>query len=393
MHICFSTIDYHQNKQGGGIASYLDALAPQLVAQGHQVTIVGPGSKKKDFINEHGVRLVLLPLGSWHWYAYRLKLPSWLYLPLREWEWSRSLYQAIRQLHVQQPIDIIESHEVGLWQLLRKRHTLPPVLVRLHGSPFIFKSFSGQKPNGGEKLIHRLELKWLKTAAGISAPGRFQAHYYQDLLGQSVATIPNPIAPRFLEKVCSVAVKPSAPHILYTGRIEYRKGSLVLVQAFDQVLREFPQAQLVIAGARHNSISAATWQKTIAEAGVGQNLQELGHIPFAELRTHYQQAQVFVMPSYYETFGISVIEAMAQGLPVVAAQAGALPELVEDGQNGLTVPPGDAEALAQALVELLRQPQKAHAFGAAGQKKVHQHYTPQAVAQQLIDFYQKALYR
>jgi glycosyltransferase involved in cell wall biosynthesis len=97
------------------------------------------------------------------------------------------------------------------------------------------------------------------------------------------------------------------------------------------------------------------------------------------------------MPSYYETFGISVVEAMAQGLPVVATTAGALPELVENGVTGLTVPPGDAEALAQALITLLAEPGRAQAMGAKGKAKVQENYSPKAVAQQTLQFYQKQL--
>jgi len=387
MHICFSTIDYHQKSQGGGIASYLDAVCPALVALGHEVSIVGPGNIPQDYIDKQGVRIILRPLGSIHWYAYRLKMPSFLYLLIREWEWSRSLFQAIKKLHEEHPIDLIESTESGIWQLVRKRSTLPPLVIRLHGSPYIFSIFSNLKPTLGEKLVHQLELKLLKKVNGISAPSQFQASYYKDLVGKEVKAIPNPIASRFLEYSNHKYINTQYPIILYTGRIEYRKGSLVLLEALGLLLRNYPNTKLIIAGAHHNSISELQWRKKIVETGTADNLQLLGHIHFDKLQQYYHQASVFVMPSYYETFGISVIEAMAHELPVVVSRAGALPELVQSGHNGLTVPSGDAQALAGALKQILQDPIKAKQMGQAGRAMVLENFIPDSVVQQQMYFY------
>jgi glycosyltransferase involved in cell wall biosynthesis len=386
MHICFTTIDYHQKKQGGGIASYLDALCPALVELGHQVTIIGPGSEASDAVNDSGVRVIQKPLGSIHWYLYKLRFPSWLYLLVREWEWSNSLFSQLLQLQRISPIDIIESHEVGLWQLVRKKTSLPPVVVRLHGSPYIFRKFSGKKASFGERVLHRLELKWLTKVAGISAPGRFHADFYEKILGRRVTAIPNPLAKSFLITSTPRTI-PNIPIILYTGRIGYVKGSLILIEAFGRLLKHFPHARLIIAGARHNSISEATWQATLEEAGVSSNFDQLGHVPFEELQQYYSKASIFVMPSYYETFGISVIEAMAHGLPVVATRAGALPELIQDGINGFTVETGNPSALASAMQKILDDPQRALTMGKKGQERVKREYTPEVVATKLASFY------
>lgn len=391
MHICFSTIDYHQRTQGGGIASYLDALCPALVKLGHQVSIVGPGKEKNDFVNEHGVRIIQRPLGSIHWYAYRLKLPGIIYLPLREWEWSRSLFGAILYLHMETPVDFIESTEIGLWKLVSNRNGLPPVVVRLHGSSFIFRTFSGQQPTKGEKLMHQLELSWLKRVAAISAPGQFHADYYRALLGREVTAIPNPLAHRFFFNSEPGIKNTEAPKILYTGRIEYRKGTLVLVKAFGMLLKSFSKAQLIIAGARHNSISESEWQNAIKEAGIEDNIQLPGHIPFELLQSYYSEASIFVMPSYYETFGISVIEAMVHALPVVASNAGALPELITHLENGMLVAPGDATDLCNAIESILLNEKMASKMAIANRKKVLEAYTPEAIAVKTMGWYRKII--
>jgi glycosyltransferase involved in cell wall biosynthesis len=97
------------------------------------------------------------------------------------------------------------------------------------------------------------------------------------------------------------------------------------------------------------------------------------------------------MPSYYETFGISVIEAMAFGLPVVAANVGGLPEVVEDGVTGILVPPKDPEALAEALVRLLRDPDLSARMGRAGRERVRSEFTVDKIVSQTLDVYQSVI--
>ena len=112
-----------------------------------------------------------------------------------------------------------------------------------------------------------------------------------------------------------------------------------------------------------------------------------GHVPWQSLPAYYQDATLFVMPSYYETFSISGAEAMAFGLPVVVTRAGGLPEVVEDSVSGTVVPVNDAKALADAIVALLRDPERRAAMGKQGQQRVAERFTVQRVATQTIDLY------
>src|SRR6185295_10842852 len=113
-----------------------------------------------------------------------------------------------------------------------------------------------------------------------------------------------------------------------------------------------PQVEYVIAGGHHNSIAEQTLAGTLAEGNTREHVQLLGHVAWQQLAEWYRRATVFVMPSRYETFGISVVEAMAFGVPVVATNVGGLPELIDDGVTGLLVPPRDPDALADAINRL-----------------------------------------
>ena len=97
------------------------------------------------------------------------------------------------------------------------------------------------------------------------------------------------------------------------------------------------------------------------------------------------------MPSYYETFGISVIEAMAFGIPVVATNVGGLPEVVENGVTGILVPPGDIQALADAIVYLLSNSQLRLQMGEAGKSRVLSEFTVDLVSEMTMDKYKSLL--
>jgi starch synthase len=117
----------------------------------------------------------------------------------------------------------------------------------------------------------------------------------------------------------------------------------------------------------------------------------LGHLTPDELDGWYRRASVFVMPSYYETFGISCLEAMAHRLPVVASRVGGLPELIEDGITGILVPPGKPDALARAITVMLSDPILRQRLGAAGCQLVARRFTPASVVSDMVNLYSRAL--
>jgi glycosyltransferase involved in cell wall biosynthesis len=149
--------------------------------------------------------------------------------------------------------------------------------------------------------------------------------------------------------------------ILFVGNDWERKGGPDLLEAFRTVRKIYPDAHLTIAGA--------------AVATDIPNCTVLGHLSTRELSRHYSEASVFCLPTRREPFGIAFVEAMSHALPIVATSVGAVPDMVEEGVNGHLVAPRDPNALAQALIRVLRDPSYGAQLGERGRERALARYT------------------
>ena len=142
------------------------------------------------------------------------------------------------------------------------------------------------------------------------------------------------------------------PTIACVAALRPEKGHDVLLNALPLVRRDVPDARLVLIG---EGDCRPALEAQAAALGLGDSVEFLGSV--GEIWSHLAEADVFALASRSEAFGIAIAEAMAAGLPVVASDAGAVPELVVPGVTGELFPPGDHEALARRLVRILTSPE------------------------------------
>lgn len=141
-----------------------------------------------------------------------------------------------------------------------------------------------------------------------------------------------------------------APFILYAGKLEPKKNVTALVEAFATLVKQGNASlQLVLAGER--AWGYAEVERAVRKAGVGDRVVFTGYVPPADQLCLYRAATVFAFPSHYEGFGLPPLEAMASGTPVVAANTGALPEVLGDAAT--LVAPDDVDGLAAALARVV----------------------------------------
>jgi glycosyltransferase involved in cell wall biosynthesis len=142
---------------------------------------------------------------------------------------------------------------------------------------------------------------------------------------------------------------PPDGYVLFLGTLEPRKNIGTLLDAWEAVLLRMPGRQLVLAG--QATPDADAWLARMARAPLAGSVRHLGYVEDAQREQLFKGARVLVLPSLDEGFGLTALEAMSAGVPVVAASRGSLPEVV--GEAGVLVDPTDARAIADALVRVL----------------------------------------
>lgn len=201
--------------------------------------------------------------------------------------------------------------------------------------------------------------------------------------------------------------------ILFVGRITPEKGIHVLLDAFASVRRKFPQARLKLIGSftttpkdfivtltENGDVAnlAAFYEgdyrnqlKARIPADAADSVTFVDELPHAALAGEYANADVLVNPSFSESFGMSLIEAMACELPVVASRVGGMSEIVEDGVTGFLVDPGEADPLAAAIVRVLADRKSSKAMGKAGRLRATARFSWDRITTQLASLYDQLL--
>ncbi|HWE52084.1 MAG TPA: glycosyltransferase [Bryobacteraceae bacterium] len=373
MHICHLSLDYPTKAGGSGVGTQVHTLSHALIARGYRVTVLALAARGEPEVeNDRGVQVRRMRPGNLHWYCTKIPWLGRKIAPaLREMEYSWAALRALQRLHAENPVDVVEGTEAGmlgvaLWHRL-------PVLTRLHGEEYTFACHTpGVKvgfPLWSARVLQRMAIR--RAGLLVSPSIAHAREIHRELHGRVPYT---EIVPNNIPLLPSVDKGPAGKilagqSVLYVGRLELRKGISILVAAAKRIHEQVPGTRFLFAGLRHSSLPEAQLQQILERSGLNGQIEVLGHIPRQQLPIWYNEASVCVCPSFYETFGLSALEGMAAGVPVVVTDAGAFPEVVEDGLSGIVVKAGDTEALSEAVVRLLRDEELRARIGKAGQER------------------------
>ena len=204
----------------------------------------------------------------------------------------------------------------------------------------------------------------------------------------SLFVIPNSVD----TKLFSPGIKRKPPEgnlVLFTGRVIAAKGIKYLIEAIPEVLREHPNTFFMFIGPG-NSLP---YQRQLKDMGISErNFAFVGYLKErSELIKYYRAASVYVAPTLYENLPIRVLEAMACGVPVVASDVCAIPEAVDNGVNGILIPPGSVDELANAICCLLSDSKLCRKIGDNARKTVLEKFDCDVNAIRTAEVYQKIL--
>ena len=183
-----------------------------------------------------------------------------------------------------------------------------------------------------------------------------------------------------------------SPMVLYTGRLVERKGIRDLVAAIPYVLERAPQARFVFAGGPPPLSGEEVARQWLSEACLRyrDRIYFTGWLSTAALEQWYCAADVQVVPSRYEPFGMVVLEGMLYGLPIVASAVGGPRQILRHGQTGLLYPPKDVSALGDSILKLVMNPSLRRSLGAAAAAEVRKKWLWRAMVSRMNGVYSEA---
>ncbi len=370
---------------GGGLDTNVRVLAPALVKQGHQVSVLyihlpGDSMPRSQTTNE-GYTVHHVTTGRLHYYLHRATVgQSSLPRVMRAYENARTLEHVVADIRRREGLDLVEVPE-GLATPWLKNGV--PRVVRLHSLGWTWRAMLNEPAPLSYSIERRMEGYALRRAAGLSSPCVMLADYVDAQCGLDRRHIEIIQYPIDTAQFAPGPERAEPPLIFFVGRVERRKGAATLLRAIPSILAAYPDCQFIFAGKVNDDV-----REELA-AVQSPRVQFLGPRPRDELIGYYQRAAVFVAPSLWDNSPNTVYEAMSCGVPVVASRVGGIPELVDDGVTGLLVPPGDSQALGDALCGLLGNRARREQMGRHGREKAVAQFAVDKIAARTLDFYRR----
>jgi len=387
MKVCMLTWEYPP-RIVGGIARHCKGLAKALVNQGvevHVVTLDFPGAPEYEEIDGVKIYRVRPEIGHPNFL-------TWVML------FNHFLEKRIANITDEIDYDLIHIHDwlVAPSGIAAKHFLKKPLIVTVHSTEhgrsglhipdsFTIDSWEWWATYEASKII----------VTSNSLKHEVCGHFH--LPWEKVEIIPNGIdIEKFNVPVDKIAVKgrygisPNEKLILYVGRLVPQKGVEYLIQAVPMIAGKYPNAKFLIVG--------EGWLRDYLESlaqstGHRWRITFTGFIPDHEVVALMKSADVLVVPSVYEPFGIVALEGMAAGVPVVASQVGGLSEVIEHDKSGVFVYPRNPESIAWGVDHVLSNPGHAEWLVKNALEKVKNMFSWDAIAAKTVQVYKSVLGR
>lgn len=378
MNICIVCDSYPGLDQYGGIAVYTKRLSDALVKRGHDVHVLvasSSGIRAQDYLKD----LVHVHVRVVHY----LPFLGGVLCGLGE---SMGAMVFFYKLHLKYKFDIVEFPNwegIGFMFSLLK---IVPLVVRLHTSMIESVETLNRTARLGERFMMWLEKVSARNASAVVTHSDSHRIKYANSYGISTECIE--MIPHGLEGSCFAGLNKehNSKAVLTVGPLNARKGADTLIRAIPIVLAQVPDAEFWIVGRDVNS----QYQKKLLESAPTSDLSKVNFFGFVDEKTIqnlYKSCGIYISASVYESFGLTFIEAMAKGKPVIGCRAGAISEIIRDEQNGILVSPNNPQEFAGAIIRLLQNSELRLKLGVNGYELAKEYYSADRMAKDVEAFY------
>jgi glycogen synthase len=309
--------------------------------------------------------------------------------------WHGAVDAAVRIVAKWQP-DVIHLHTAWVWPFARaiREQTGLPLIYTVHSVDRAEYELGHEPSHILDHCQDQEEAIWMadRLVALTNNETELLVHYYP-ASKEKIRVVGNGIDDSSLAQLSAQQAKDGDPAlVLYTGRLVERKGIRDLLEAIPPVLREAPQTRFVLAGGppdRSGEDLKREWLPALCFPYSDQ-IHFTGWLSQEQLEQWYRLADIQVVPSRYEPFGMVVLEGMLYGLPIIASDLGGPKSILNDGQTGLLFPPRDVHALAAAIVRLIKDSSLRQRLATAGAIDVRQNWLWPHVVGRMRRVYEEA---
>ncbi len=293
--------------------------------------------------------------------------------------------QAVANIVLQERFDIIHAHDWMSFKagMLAKKITKKPLVVHIHAT-----EFDRTGGNGVNQMVYNIERRGMMVADTVIAVSRFTKnkiinHYA--ISADKITVVHNAITRDAIGYHDSCNNKNQQPVVLFLGRLTLQKGPDYFITAAQKLLPYRPEVTFVVVGSGDMEEDLIQW---VARAGLSDKILFTGQLRGADVDKMYRIASVFVMPSVSEPFGLTVLEAIQQGTPVIMSKQSGVSEVV---RHALAIDFWDINELVNKIIAVLdhRALQKMLAYNARQEVRT---LSWDKAAQQCISVYKKCLY-
>jgi glycosyltransferase involved in cell wall biosynthesis len=357
MNICFISREFRGSVRNGGIKSYLDTVVQSLIKSGHRVTVICAADNIVPIEQTKNFRVVRIPCFDF----YKSNTFIQKALSVSRGVFFYDLYRifvalTFFRLCKGECFDLIEIPDYGAeakYILLFKRFIAGKVIIRLHGSSFMSSDRELTKWSFFRKRKIKDEIISIKKADFISSPSEFMKRFVlgsvSEVKESLIRVIANPVLDFYLLlKQREMTYLSKELKIGYVGTISQQKGVKLLINAVNSMNSNAGviDCKIFLAGRLTRTMNDFIKKRTTG------TVNYLGILDKEELLKLYYDVDLIVIPSYREPFGLVALEALRTNGLVITSDAGALPEIVKNKQNGFTFCSGSTSSLEDALLQV-----------------------------------------